>query len=72
MARSLGPKGIHVCYLMIDAVIDLEWTRKRSPDAPDEFFAKPDDIAAIAWQMAPQAKSTWAYETEIRPFGENW
>ena len=35
MARELGPKGVHVAYVMIDAVIDLEWTRKRWPDAPD-------------------------------------
>ena len=29
MARELGPKGVHVAYVLIDAVIDLEWTRKR-------------------------------------------
>src|SRR5467141_5312400 len=34
MARELGPQGVHVAYVMIDAVIDLEWTRKRWPDAP--------------------------------------
>src|SRR6201997_4370836 len=29
IAREMGPKGIHVAYLMIDAVIDLPWTRER-------------------------------------------
>ena len=29
MARELGPKGVHVAYVVVDAVIDLEWTRKR-------------------------------------------
>jgi short-subunit dehydrogenase len=29
MARELGPKGIHVAYILIDAVIDLEWTCAR-------------------------------------------
>src|SRR5215475_7954068 len=33
MARELGPKGVQVAYVMIDAVIDLEWTRKRWPQA---------------------------------------
>jgi len=72
MARSLGPKGIHVSYLVIDAVIDLEWTRKRMPDAPDDYFAKPTDIAESVWHLAHQPKSTWTFETEIRPFAENW
>ena len=34
IARELGPKGVHVAYVLIDAVIDLEWTRKRFADAP--------------------------------------
>ena len=72
MARSLGPKGVHVSYLVIDAVIDLEWTRKRMPNAPDDYFAKPSDIAESVWHLAHQPKSTWTFETEIRPFAENW
>ena len=72
MARSLGPKGIHVSYLVIDAVIDLEWTRKRMPDAPDDYFAKPAEIAESVWYLAHQPRSTWTFETEIRPFAENW
>ena len=72
MARSLGPKGVHVAYVAIDAVIDLRWTRHRSPDAPDEFFCKPDDIAGEVWHLAHQPKSAWSFDVTIRPFGENW
>ena len=72
MARTLGPKGIHVAYLAIDAVIDLQWTRRRSPDAPDDFFCKPDDIASEVWHLAHQPKSAWTFDVWIRPFGENW
>jgi NAD(P)-dependent dehydrogenase (short-subunit alcohol dehydrogenase family) len=72
IARDMGPKGIHVAYLMIDAVIDLPWTRERRPDAPDDFFIKPADIADEAWHIAHQAKSAWSFLTEIRPFGETW
>jgi NAD(P)-dependent dehydrogenase (short-subunit alcohol dehydrogenase family) len=39
MARTLGPQGVHVAYLAIDAVIDVPWTRKVNPDKPDSFFA---------------------------------
>src|SRR5262249_34848393 len=31
IARDVGPKGVHVAYVVIDAVIDLEWTRKMFP-----------------------------------------
>lgn len=36
IARDLGPKGIHVAYIVIDAVIDLRWTRRSRPDFKDE------------------------------------
>lgn len=45
IAREFGPKGIHVAYILIDAVIDLEWTRALRPDAPDDVFIQPSDIA---------------------------
>jgi len=72
MARHLGPMGIHVAYIAIDAVIDLEWTRKRMPDAPDDFFCKPIDIAGEVFRISEQPKSAWSFESVIRPFGENW
>ncbi len=72
IARSAGPKGVHAAYLAIDAVIDLEWTRKRMPDAPDDFFCQPADIAEAAYQLVHQPKSAWASEMVIRPFGETW
>ncbi|HUA33510.1 MAG TPA: SDR family NAD(P)-dependent oxidoreductase [Candidatus Binataceae bacterium] len=72
MARHLGPKGVHVAYVIIDAVIDLEWTRKRFADARDEFFIKPAAIANEIWHLAHQDRSAWSFNVEIRPFGETW
>lgn len=72
IAREMGPKGVHVVYLLIDAVIDLEWTRARYPDRPDDVFIKPDDIAAEAFHLAHQPRSAWSFLTEVRPFGETW
>lgn len=72
IAREMGPKGVHVAFLMIDAVIDLAWTRDRYPDRADDFFIKPDDIAAEAFHIAHQPRSAWSFLTEIRPFGETW
>ena len=72
MARDLGPKGVHVGYVAIDAVIDLEWTRERMPDKPDDYFCKPQDIAEECYRIAHQARSAWSFNSIIRPFGENW
>ena len=72
IARELGPKGVHVAYVLIDAVIDLAWTRKRWPDAPDTFFIKPTAIAEEIWHVAHQDRSAWSFNVEVRPFGETW
>ncbi len=73
LARDLGPKGIHVAYVVIDAAIDAPWTRNRFwPEKPDEFFAQPKEIAEEIWHTAHQGKSTWSFDVEIRPFHENW
>jgi NAD(P)-dependent dehydrogenase (short-subunit alcohol dehydrogenase family) len=72
IAREVGPKGVHVAYLLIDAVIDLEWTRKRWPQAPDAFFIKPAAIAEEIWHVAHQDRSAWSFNVEVRPFGEAW
>ena len=55
MARHLGPKGIHVSYVIVDGVIDLPRTRKHLADMPDEFFLKPDDIAQSVFHSCPTA-----------------
>jgi len=72
IAREMGPKGVHVAFLMIDAVIDLAWTRARYPEQPDDFFIKPADIADEAWHLAHQPRSAWSFLTEVRPFKETW
>jgi NAD(P)-dependent dehydrogenase (short-subunit alcohol dehydrogenase family) len=72
MARSLGPKGIHVAYVVVDAVIDVPWTRQAFAGKPDEFFARPDAIAETVHHVAHQDSSAWTFEVDLRPFGEKW
>jgi NADP-dependent 3-hydroxy acid dehydrogenase YdfG len=72
IARELGPKGIHVAYVIIDAVIDLAWTRERFAGKPTEFFIQPKDIADEIWHVVHQPRSAWSFNVEIRPFGETW
>jgi NAD(P)-dependent dehydrogenase (short-subunit alcohol dehydrogenase family) len=72
IARELGPRGIHVAYVLIDAVIDVPRMRQRMPDAKDEFFIKPSAIAEELWHLYRQDRSAWSFLTELRPFGEKW
>jgi NADP-dependent 3-hydroxy acid dehydrogenase YdfG len=72
IAREIGPKGVHVAYVTIDAVIDLAWTRERWPDAPDDFFIKPAAIAEEVWHVAHQDRCAWSFNVELRPFRETW
>jgi NAD(P)-dependent dehydrogenase (short-subunit alcohol dehydrogenase family) len=72
MARTLGPQGVHVAYFIIDAVIDVPWTRRMFADKPDEFFITPAAIADSVWHVAHQDRSAWSFDVELRPFGENW
>ena len=72
MARHLWPARIHVSLVIIDGMIDLERTRLRLPDKPDEFFLQASDIAETVWQTTRQNRSSWSFEVEARPFGETW
>ncbi len=73
LARDLGPKGVHVAYITIDAAIDTPWTRiPFNPDKPDDFFSHPEAIAEEVFHVAHQDRSTWSFDVELRPFGEKW
>jgi NADP-dependent 3-hydroxy acid dehydrogenase YdfG len=72
IARAAGPQGVHVAYVTIDAVIDLAWTRAMFADKPDEFFIQPAAIAGECFHVAHQPRSAWAFNVEIRPYGEKW
>ncbi len=72
IARDLGPRGIHVAYVLIDAVIDVPRMRERLLEAPDAFFIKPPAIADELWHLYTQDRSAWSFLTELRPFAEKW
>ena len=72
MARDLGPKGIHVGYLIIDGIIDIERTRERFPDRANDFFMQPDAIADSVYALTQQDRSAWTFEIDLRPYGEKW
>lgn len=72
LARDLGPKGVHVAYLIIDAAIDVPWQRQLQPDKPDDYFISPGSIAAEVFHLAHQPRDAWSFLAEVRPFHEVW
>jgi len=72
LARTLGPKGVHVAYVVTDAVIDVPWARKAMPDQADDFFIQPSGIADAVHHVVHQERSAWTFELDLRPFKESW
>ena len=73
MARLLGPQGVHVAYVLVDAAIDTPRTRPVFwPEQSDEFFCKPSAIADEIYHVAHQDRSAWSFLVELRPDRETW
>lgn len=80
-ARELGPKGIHVAHLVIDAAVDTAFVRDRIravqgaealENLDPQRLMRPEAIADAYWQLYSQPRDAWTFEQEIRPFGEKW
>lgn len=72
LARDLGPKGVHVAYVVVDALIDMPFVRRRWPDIAEDKLAKPADLAAEVYRTAHQPPSARSFMVELRPAGEPW
>ena len=76
MARELGPQGIHVAHLVIDAGVDTAWVRDRikarggSGDA--RTLMDPASIGETYWQLHQQPRDAWTHELDVRPADETW
>lgn len=72
MARELGPRHVHVSYLVIDAAVDGPFARNLSSGQPDDFFIQPAAIAEAIWFLDQQPENSWTFELDLRPHKENW
>lgn len=71
LAREFGPKGIHICHLIIDGIIK----GKRAEDIFHKSSSEcidGDDLAKTILHLIQQPRSTWTQEIDIRPFGEKF
>lgn len=81
MARELGPEGIHVAHLIIDAGVDTAFVRERirearGPDAlaalPPDALMQPTSVANAYWALHQQTRDGWTFELDLRPHRETW
>ncbi|MEL7098439.1 MAG: SDR family NAD(P)-dependent oxidoreductase [Pseudomonadota bacterium] len=76
MARELGPLGIHVAHLVIDAGVDTEWVREIYANAgrpiEEGDLMNPASVAEAYWSLYHQPRDAWTFEMDIRPHKETW
>jgi len=79
MARELGPKGVHVVHLIIDAGVDSAAIHERlKASGVDLATVKPDSltktssIADAYWFAHQQSRDGWTHELDLRPGVETW
>lgn len=76
MARELGPQGIHVAHLVIDAGVDTAWVRERikarGGSGEERTSMDPASIGETYWQLHQQPRDAWTHELDVRPAGETW
>ena len=63
---------MHVSYVIVDGMINLETTRRNMPNKPDDYFMNPDDIADSVYFLTEQKQTAWTFELDLRPFAEKW
>ena len=78
-ARELGPKGLHVAHLIIDAGVDTAWVRERirarggeaalANLQPDDLM-RPESVAEAYWALHQQARDGWTFEMDLRPYNQ--
>jgi NAD(P)-dependent dehydrogenase (short-subunit alcohol dehydrogenase family) len=76
MARELGPQGLHVAHVVVDAAIDTAFIRDNFPERyalkSNDGIVQPDSIAEAYWQLHRQPRDAWTFELDLRPWCEKW
>jgi NAD(P)-dependent dehydrogenase (short-subunit alcohol dehydrogenase family) len=78
-ARELGPEGVHVAHLVIDAGVDTVWVRERIKEAggdpgalPKDTLMNPASVGEAYWMLHAQSRDAWTFELDVRPHRETW
>lgn len=79
LARELGPQGIHVAHLVIDAGVDTAFVRElyekrgvKPEELPPDTLMNPESVAEAYWMLHHQTRDGWTHELDLRPYAERW
>jgi NAD(P)-dependent dehydrogenase (short-subunit alcohol dehydrogenase family) len=76
MARELGPSGIHVAHVIVDAAIDTAFIRDNFPERhalkDRDGIVNPEHIAETYWMLHRQPRDAWTHELDLRPWIEKF
>ncbi|HAJ75054.1 MAG TPA: short-chain dehydrogenase [Gammaproteobacteria bacterium] len=79
LARELGPEGIHVAHLIIDAGVNTQFVRDRYQDRgidpeklPENTLMNPKSVGEAYWYLHNQERDAWTHELDLRPFAEKF
>lgn len=79
LARELGPEGIHVAHLIIDAGVDTAFVRERFQDRgidpaelPPDTLMNPKSVGEAYWMLHNQTRDAWTHEMDLRPYAEKF
>lgn len=77
---ELGPQGIHVCHVNMDAaILSPETIGKMMPQlfeqikaemVPNDGVLLPDSIADMYFYLHNQPKNAWTFDLDLRPWKE--
>ena len=73
---ALGRRGIHVCHVIVDGVIDMPAIHERFPELvarlPEGGMLDTDAIAETYYALHCQDRSAWTLEIDVRPWCEEF
>jgi short-subunit dehydrogenase len=76
MARELGPRGIHVAHVVVDAAIDTAFIRDNFPERyalkDQDGIVNPEHLAENYWMLHQQPRDAWTHELDLRPWMEKF
>ncbi|MFG1243443.1 SDR family NAD(P)-dependent oxidoreductase [Xanthobacter sp. V7C-4] len=72
MARELGPRGVHVGFVIIDGQIECERYRHLINERGEDSLLAPEAIAELYLQLHRQHRSAWSHEVDARPWSEKF
>jgi NAD(P)-dependent dehydrogenase (short-subunit alcohol dehydrogenase family) len=76
MARSWGPRGVHVAHVVIDGAIGGEKIKSNLPQVAERLgedgMVGLEGLAGSYWALCTQPRNAWTFEIDVRPYKESW